>query len=87
MGDAGEGLVDSQSRVQERLDELARAREEKRAADQQSPEAIARRQELESLRLARAELQRQLETTTHERRRAQITAALTEIDRRVASLA
>jgi hypothetical protein len=37
---------------------------------------------LESLRLARKELERQLATTTHERRRAQLTQAIEELDRR-----
>ena len=41
-------------------------------------------QALESLRLARTELERQLEATTNERRRAQIRQAIEEIDRRVA---
>ena len=41
-------------------------------------------QALESLRLARTELERQLEATTHERRRAQIAQAIDEIDRRMA---
>jgi len=35
------------------------------------------------LRLARTELGRQLETTTHERRRTQITQAIAEVDRRM----
>ena len=40
-------------------------------------------QALESLRLARLELDRQLAATTNERRRAQITQAIEEIDRRM----
>jgi hypothetical protein len=36
------------------------------------------------LRLARTELERQLEATTNERRRAQIAEAMAEIDRRMA---
>jgi hypothetical protein len=40
--------------------------------------------EIESLKLARTEMARQLELTTHEARRAQITNALAEIDRRIA---
>jgi hypothetical protein len=39
-----------------------------------------------SLRLARTELERQLEATTHERRRAQIAEALEEIGRRMAQV-
>lgn len=43
----------------------------------------ARVQALESLRLARTELERQLEVTIHERRRTQIAQAIEEIDRRM----
>jgi hypothetical protein len=42
---------------------------------------------VESLRLARIELQRQLEGTTHAVRRQQIDEALKEIDRRIATTA
>lgn len=83
MGDAGEGLVDSESRIQERQDEIARERAEKSVADTRDPEAV---RALESLRLARAELDRQLAATTQERRRAQIAQALAEIDRRAAEV-
>jgi hypothetical protein len=38
---------------------------------------------LESLRLARTELTRQLEVTTHEQRKVQIRQALEELDRRM----
>jgi hypothetical protein len=38
---------------------------------------------LESLRLARTELERQLEATTHERRRAQLQQAIEEVTRRM----
>lgn len=82
MGDAGEGLIDADSRIQERMEELARER-----AAQKSPEAgpdpvVARA--LESLRLARVDLERQLKETSHEGRRKVITQAIGEIDRRIA---
>jgi hypothetical protein len=83
MGDAGEGLVDTESRIQERMEELERARAEKRGPDTRDPEAL---RALESLRLARTELERQLAATAHERRRAVITQALAEIDRRMAEV-
>lgn len=83
MSDAGEGLIDADSRIQERMDELARARAEKAAAEVRDPEAV---RELESLRLARTELGRQLEATTHERRRAQLSQALEEISKRMAGV-
>jgi hypothetical protein len=83
MGDAGEGLVDSESRIQERLDELARERAERRAGPAANP---ATTREADSLRLARTELQRQLEATTHERRRVQLAEAVSELDRRLDAL-
>ena len=83
MGDAGEGLVDNQARIQDRLEELERERTERRQAQSRDPES---ERALESLRLARAELVRQREATTHERRRAMIDEAIAEIDRRAAGL-
>jgi hypothetical protein len=80
MGDAGEGLIDADSRIQERMEELEQERAAKRAHVPHDPEALRLH---ESLRLARAELQRQLESTAHERRRAQITLALADLDRRM----
>lgn len=80
MGDSGEGLIDADSRIQERMEELARERAEKRTAPVRDPEAV---RELESLRLARTELQRQFETTSHDRRRAQLKQAITELDKRL----
>ena len=83
MGDAGEGLVDAESRIQERLEELERERAQKRDVAPRDPDAV---RELESLRLGRAELERQLETTTHERRRAMINKALGDLDVRMKAL-
>ena len=81
MGDAGEGLIDTEARIQERLEDLARERERKVAKPVADPEKL---RALESLRLARTELERQLAATTHERRRTQIAQAIDEIDRRMA---
>jgi hypothetical protein len=81
MGDAGEGLIDADGRIQERMEELERERQQQRGAKpMRDPEKV---QALESLRLARLELDRQLNATTNERRRAQITQAIEEIDRRM----
>jgi len=79
MSDAGEGLIDADSRIQERMDELARARAEKQAVEVRDPDAV---RELESLRLARVELERQLDATTHDRRAAQLKQANSELDKR-----
>jgi len=81
MGDAGEGLIDADARIQERMEELERERRQQGVKPPKNPEQA---QALESLRLARTELERQLQATTHERRRAQIRQAIEEIDRRVA---
>ena len=81
MGDSGEGLIDTEARIQERLEDLARERERKNNKPIADPEKV---HALESLRLARTELERQLAATTHERRRAQIAQAIDEIDRRMA---
>ena len=83
MGDAGEGLIDADSRIQERMEEIARERTKMHSADIRNPEQV---RALESLRLARTELERQLEATTHERRRAQIADAIQEISRRMAQV-
>ena len=83
MGDAGEGLIDNEARIQERREEFERAREERKAREAGVPRASA---ELESLRLAKVELERQLAATTHERRRAALTEAIAELDRRIAGM-
>ena len=81
MGDAGEGLVDAESRLAERMEERE---EEKRKARQGGkggdPERV---RQVESLKLARTEMQRQLELTTHPARKQQLTQALAEIEKRI----
>ena len=83
MADAGEGLIDAQNRIQERMDE----REEERARravrqKEQDPEKLRR---AESLRLAHTELSRQLVETKHEARKNQLTSALAELDKQLAA--
>ena len=82
MGDAGEGLIDADAKIQERMDELQLSRAQSRRPAVKNPEQV---RELESLELARKEMSRQLENTTHEARRTQIASALAEIDRRIAA--
>lgn len=85
MGDAGEGLIDADARLQERMDELEQERRKaRRGAPQHDPEKV---RQLESCRLARTELQRQLEATTHAARRQQLASAIAELDKRIAALA
>jgi hypothetical protein len=80
MGDAGEGLIDQDSRIQERMEELERERAKAQVRDVRDPETVRM---LESLKLARTELERQLATTAHERRRDSISQAMAELDRRI----
>ena len=85
MGDAGEGLIDADSRIQERMDEVAQEkRMNARGRGARDPELV---RALESLRLARTELERQLVATVHQTRRAQLTQAIAEVDRRIAHVA
>ena len=82
MGDAGEGLIDAEGRIQERQEELERERTRlNHGKVVRDPVKMAA---LESLRLARTELGRQLTVTPNERRRTQIAKAIEEIDRRMA---
>jgi hypothetical protein len=83
MGDSGEGLVDAEARIQEQIDE--REAERKRRSSGQATNDPERMRQLESLRLARAELARQSTATTHPIRKQQIQAAIAEIDKRLAA--
>ena len=84
MGDAGEGLVDAESRLAERMDE--REQERRRARLTGKGVDPERARQLESNRLAKAEMERQLTLTTHEGRKGQITQAIAELNRRIAAL-
>jgi DNA-binding GntR family transcriptional regulator len=83
MGDSGEGLIDADSRIQERLEELERERKPNRGKTVRDPEKA---RALESLRLARTELERQLAATANARRKPQLEQAIEEVDRRMAKL-
>ncbi len=79
MPDAAEGLVDAEARIQERLDDLQQRKKPRgRVKDPDRERAV------ESCRLAKAELERQLVATRHPVRREQIEAAIAELDRRMA---
>jgi hypothetical protein len=81
MSDAGEGLIDADARIQERMEELERERTaQSKKKEARDPEKV---RQLESLRLARTELQRQHEATQHEGRKAQLRQAIDEVDRRI----
>ena len=81
MGDAGEGLVDAQARIEKRMDELERARAARSKAPPRDPAAASR---VESLRLARVDLQRQADATTHPTLQAIRVQALADLDRQLA---
>ena len=84
MGDAGEGLVDAESRLAERMEEREEEKRKARQASKGDPERV---RQLESLRLAKTEMQRQLELTTHQARQQQLNQAIAELDRRITQLA
>jgi hypothetical protein len=84
MGDSGEGLVDASSRLQERMEEIQDSRRKtKQGGLNLDPKTMSA---LESLRLAKIDLERQLSTTVHEARRSHLLSALAEIDRRIRDL-
>ena len=84
MGDAGEGLVDAEARLQELRDEREAARKSARTKTPLADPDKVREQA--SLNLARTELERQAATTTHPVRVKQIQAAIAEVDKRLAKL-
>jgi hypothetical protein len=84
LGDAGEGLVDAEARLQELRDERDAARASARGKGPAvDPEKV---REQASLQLARTELARQAENTAHPVRQKQIQAAIAEIDKRLKKL-
>ena len=82
MGDAGEGLVDAESRLAERMEEREQeTRKAKQGAKGIDPE---RARQIESLRLARTEMQRQLEMHELTRRASSSSSqAIVELDKRL----
>jgi hypothetical protein len=83
MGDSGEGLVDAEARIQERMEELeAERRRRSGGRPAINPEQV---REAESLRLAKSNLQRQAESAAHPVRKQQIQLAIDEIDKRLAA--
>ena len=83
MGDSGEGLVDAESRIQERIEELQLSREQARKPKVGNPEQV---RQLESLKLAYKELSRQFDVASHAARRNQLVTAMADIERRMAEI-
>lgn len=84
MSDGSEGLIDADARLQERIDEFEDSR--RAARDRAAAVDADRARAIESLRLARVDLTRQLQHTTHAGRRDHIGQAVAEIDRRLGDL-
>ena len=84
MGDAGEGLVDAEARIQERMEELEAERRNRTTTPPKMEPEKAR--EIESLKLARLNFARQAEAATHPVRKQQIELSIAEIDKRLKSL-
>lgn len=80
MGDSGEGLVDAEARIQERMEELQSAREQARRKPVANVEQVRK---VESLKLARKEMSRQMEAIGHSARKNQLAAAIADIDRQI----
>jgi len=82
MGDAGEGLIDAEDRLQQWVAEREQQKQRKgvAAAD---PE---RERKLSSLRLAKAELERQRAVTESPIRQKQIVQALQDLERQIRQL-
>ncbi len=84
MGDAGEGLVDAEARIQERMEELEAERRKRGGGPPKMEPEKAR--EIESLKLARLNFEKQAQAATHPVRKQQIQLSIAEIDKRLKSL-
>jgi len=84
MGDAGEGLIDADARIQELADEREAARRERHAHKPQIDPV--KNAEITSLKLGLAELKRQFDATEHPVRRKQLQAAISDVEKRLAKL-
>ena len=82
MGDSGEGLVDADARIQEQHEERDAERTRRAGSAPVKIDPVKVR-ELESLRLAKSNLQRQAEVAAHPVRKQQIQLAIAEIDKRL----
>jgi hypothetical protein len=80
MGDSGEGLIDAEARIQERIEEIEHERALKHSKTVRNPEL---QRTLEALKLARTGLIAQLNASTQPRRRIQLTQAIEDIDTRI----
>ncbi len=84
MGDAGEGLIDADARIQELADEREAARRERRAPRPQIDPL--KHAEMTSLKLGLSELRRQFDATDHPVRQKQLKAAIADVEKRLGKL-
>lgn len=84
MGDAGEGLIDADARIQELADERDAARRERRAP-KITIDPVTHAQ-MTSLTLGLSELRRQFDAIDHPVRRKQLQAAITDVEKQLAKL-
>lgn len=82
MGDAGEGLIDAEDRFQQWVAEREQQKQRKGVASA-DPE---RERKLNSLRLAKAELERQRAVTQSPIRQKQIVQALADLETQIRKL-
>lgn len=84
MGDSGEGLVDAEARIQERMEQLEAEKRQRAAGPSQIDPDKAR--EVQSLKLARLNLEQQVASASHPIRKQQVQLAIEEIDKRLKAL-
>jgi hypothetical protein len=84
MGDSGEGLVDAEARIQERIDDLEAER--RRRSNGRRPIDAEKMRQVESLKLAKSNLERQAATAAHPIRKQQLQLAIDEVDKRLAAV-
>ncbi|MEO6213716.1 MAG: hypothetical protein ABIP65_08835 [Vicinamibacterales bacterium] len=84
MGDSGEGLVDAEARIQERMEQLEADKRQRSGNKPKIDPEKAR--EVQSLTLARLNLAKQAESASHPVRKEQLRLAMAEIDKRLKAL-
>jgi hypothetical protein len=84
MGDSGEGLVDAEARIQERMEQLEAEKRQRAGGSRTIDPEKAR--EVQSLKLARLNLAQQVESASHPVRKQQLQLAMEEIDKRLKTL-
>jgi len=84
LGDSGEGLVDAEARIQERMEQLEADKRQRTGGKPAIDPEKAR--EVQSLKLARLNLEQQVAGASHPVRKQQLQLAMAEIDKRLKAL-